>query len=394
MTNKEILKKLKSVNEVNPNERWVSKNRSVLLLQIKESCPAVEHKMRGGIFAFLKLNFGFFLDTIIPQRFAENFARPLAVSFVGLMIVISSMAAMGMSQKTAPGNILYPLKIIGENVQLSFAKNIEDKARLEIEFAGRRMGELNKLVTDDKLSSANLEEKINKVTVKLKNNIRTANVHLAELDISGDAYNALKVAKEIDKKVSEYAAALNKINKTAAANPKMADALSTAEEASDKALEVIVAKHKKDDGQDGISDSDIAEKLNNKIASAIIDIDSEKNLKIENQELDQTFQDARDLIQTGDFAAALNKITEGKDIIKELRAKMEEEEKQKQEDANKPADEVDTTEGESVDGEESLELEDDKAGEAKDGEIGEAGTKQDGVEVKEVEGDEGVKDEK
>lgn len=322
MTNKEVLKKLKFVQEIKPEARWAKNCRADLLFKIKDSCHDAKQNECARLFVWLKLNFGFLLNLIFPERFVENFARPFAVSFVGAMIVIGSMATVGISRNTAPGSILYPVKIVGENIQLSLASNIEDKARLEMEFAGRRIEELNKLVAANKLSSVNLEEKMNKVTIKLRNNIHTANVHLAELDNSGEADKALKVAKEIDKKVLEYTVALNKINKTATVKSSMAEALSQVEEVSDKALEVIVAKHK--DAQDGISDSEIAEKLNNKIASAIIEIDGGKDSKIENQALDQTFQDARDLIQTGDFAAALNKITEGKDIIKELRAKMDE----------------------------------------------------------------------
>lgn len=331
MTNKEILKKLKSINEINPDERWVSKNRSDLLLQIKDSCPAVQHGVWNKIFVWLKLNFGFLADLVIPKRFVDVFARPLAVSFVGAMIVFSTMATMGMAQDAIPGDILYPVKIVGENVQLALTADIESKTRIEMEFAGRRVKELNKLVAQNKLSVSDLVEKVNKATSKLQKNINTVNIHLAELEKTGEVKDVLKVAKDIDKKISEYAIVLNKINENALVNTKskVAEALNQAEEVGDKALEVIIAKHK--GAEDGISDLEIAEKLNNKIALTVGDAEKGEDSKIQNEELDKTIQDARDLIQTGDFAAALNKITEGKDIIKELRAKMEEEEKQKYE---------------------------------------------------------------
>lgn len=331
MTNKEILKKLKSINEINPDERWVKKNRSDLLLQIKDSCPAVQHVVWNKIFVWLKLNFGFLADLVIPKRFVDVFARPLAVSFVGAMIVFSTMATMGMAQDAIPGDILYPVKIVGENVQLALTADIESKTRIEMEFAGRRVKELNKLVAQNKLSVSDLVEKVNKATSKLQKNINTVNIHLAELEKTGEVKDVLKVAKDIDKKISEYAIVLNKINENALVNTKskVAEALNQAEEVGDKALEVIIAKHK--GAEDGISDLEIAEKLNNKIALTVGDAEKGEDSKIQNEELDKTIQDARDLIQTGDFAAALNKITEGKDIIKELRAKMEEEEKQKHE---------------------------------------------------------------
>lgn len=322
MTNKEILRKLKMVREIKPQTRWLQNSRADLLFKIKENCPREKQNAWEKFFASLKLNFGFALDTILPQRLVDNFVRPLAVSFVGAMIVFSAMTTIGMSQNTMPGNILYPVKIIGENVQLSLTAKVEDKTRLEMEFAGRRIEELNKLVAANKLSPADLDEKINKVSSKLQNNIQTVNTHLAELDKSGEAGKAMRVAKDIDKKVSEYTAALNKISGTAATKSKVAEALIQVEGISDKALEVIVAKHKGAE-EDGISDSEIVEKLNNKIALAIGDVDKGEDAKIQNEELDKTIQDARELIQTGDFAAALNKITEGKDIVKELRAKME-----------------------------------------------------------------------
>lgn len=328
MTNKEILRKLILAREVKPEARWVKNSRADLLFKIKKSCSDAKQQSREDLFGWLKLNFGFVLNLIFPKFFADNIVRPLAISFIGAIVVFGGMAAIGVSQKAMSGNILYPVKIVCENIQLSFAANIEEKTKLEMEFAGRRIEELNKLVAANKLSYAKLDDKIANITANLQKNIQTANIHLDELDKSGKADSALKIAKDIDNKISYYAVALNNLNQNAADKSKVAEALSKVDEVGDRALKVIVTKHKS--AGNGISDSEIAEKLNQKIAFAITEIDREKDSKIENQELNQTLQEAKNFIQTGDFAAALNKITEGKDIIKELRAKMEEEETQKQ----------------------------------------------------------------
>lgn len=324
MTNKEILKKLKLINQINPDQRWVSKNRSDLLLQIKEDRSVSHEKTWSKITGWLELNFGFLLNIMIPHRFIDAFGRPVIISLVGAMILVSTMSTIGMAQNTMPGDILYPIKIVGENIQLSLTPTVEGKARIEMEFAGRRIEELNKLAAANKLSVSKFEEKVKKITDKLEKNINTVNIHLARLDESGKAEDVLKVAKDIDKRVIEYTVALNKINKISPSKVKITEALTRVEEVSDKALEVIVTKHK--DVKNGISDVEIADKLNNKIVMATIETGISDNAEIQNEEVSQAFQDARDLIEVGDFAAALSKITEGKDIIKELRAKMESEE--------------------------------------------------------------------
>jgi hypothetical protein len=326
MTNREILKKLKSINEINPDERWVSKSRSDLLLQIKEDSLVVKHNILNKVLAWLKVNFGFFLDIMLPHRFVDTFGRPVIISFVGAMILVGGMSTIGMSQGTVPGDILYPVKIAGESVQLSLTSTAEGKVRIEMEFAGRRIEELNKLAATNKLSALQFEEKINKVTNKLKKNVNTVNIHLAKLDESGEAKKVLEVAEEIDKKVVEYTVVLNKINEIAPAKSKVAEALTQVEMVSDRALEVIVTKYK--DVENGISDLEIANKLNDRIAMATSEADMSQDVEIQKEEADQAFADARDLIQTGDFAAALSKITEGKGIIKEIRVKMEEEREQ------------------------------------------------------------------
>jgi hypothetical protein len=322
MTNTEILKRIKYIKEVKPDKAWVASNRADLLLRIRESQPVAQQPKWKEVLETIKTNFGFALDIILPHRFIMAFGRPAVISIVGALILVSGMSAVGASQGTIPGDILYPVKIASETVQLSFTSSVENKTRLEIEFAGRRIGELNKLAAADKLTPSQLEEKVNKVTSRLRENIDTVNTHLAVLNQEDDAKKALEVAKIVDKKVAEYILALNKISDTPVAKAKVNEALSQVEEASDKALAVMVSKHNK--VENGISDLEIVEKLNNKIAavSTVIEEVDADNLANDTEAVDKVVKEAQELVRQGDFVAALSKISEGKDIVKEIRERM------------------------------------------------------------------------
>jgi len=72
----------------------------------------------------------------------------LGISLVGG----TSFAASGNAQ---PGDILYPIKLVREKVQLTFAGSQESKAKLKTRFAENRLNELHKLSGGDE-ATANL----------------------------------------------------------------------------------------------------------------------------------------------------------------------------------------------------------------------------------------------
>jgi ribosomal protein S15P/S13E len=313
MTNSEIQKKLNLIREIEPNKKWVSETRSVLFLEINKDRKEENVTTWKQNWQKIKTGFGFSLDTLLPSHFMNTFGRPAVISFFGVGVIVSSMASIGFAQEAVPGGLLYPVKIAGEKIQLSLIASDQEKAKLEMDFAGRRIKEINQLMATNAFTPEQLEIKIKETTTNLQRNINTVKGHLNELNKDKESKTALAVAREIDTKVSEYTQKLNSVSKSTVKSKQMTEMLDQVSQVGDKTLEIMIAKHNPEDTT--VSDLEIVEKLNNKIAL------------VENSttgtEAGQVVSEAKDLIKNGDFAAALVKITESKDIIAKLKEEME-----------------------------------------------------------------------
>lgn len=318
MTNSEFYKTIKLVEEVKPNLQWVMNNRSALLSQIGYSTKKSEVTNLSRVQDLVKPVSGFVWNFISSQKIVVSFGRPLMASLAGVALLLSGVSVMAVSRKTVPGNILYPVKIAEEKVQLSFASSVEEKIQLETRFAGHRIDELNRLTGLQTVSNKQTDEKIAKAMSNLKNNITTIKTHLADLTDKGEARQAMLIAKELDSKIIGYAVTLNKLNNNESGVGKVNEALNQVESVSDKTLAVMVAKQS--EVKDVVSNVEIAEKLNNKIAFVEKGINQEKQAVTQ-----QVFQDAKDLVNKGDFAAALVKIDEGKEMIEKIKQELEQE---------------------------------------------------------------------
>jgi len=329
MTTSDLIKQLEIVKKVKPDQRWAGKNRVALMRVIKKDARQPTGWKR--VVLSFKKNVGFFFDMLLPRHLIDTVGRPAMISLSGILILLSGASAVSRSQEALPSTLLYPLKVVSEKVQMSLTGDIEKKVELEMKFAGRRVEELNKLAAANQLTPEQLGEQLNQTTIKLKENINTVNKHLAALNTEGEAKIALSVAKGLDEKANQYSVVLNSIANAVVVKEEVAKAMTQVATVSDNALEVMVAKHKQ--VTDGISNLEIAEKLNSKIASAtneikIKDTDTSEQDK-KQEEATQIFADATDLVNQGDFKAALSKITEGNDVIKQIREKMENESKVK-----------------------------------------------------------------
>jgi len=99
----------------------------------KPAAAAAKPKHADGAFARLR---------------GVSLGRPLAVATAVLTaFVVLLGGAVWMSQKAAPGDTLYGLKRASENVRLDLAGNDTSKAKLYLEFAGRRADEANTLAS-------------------------------------------------------------------------------------------------------------------------------------------------------------------------------------------------------------------------------------------------------
>ena len=159
MDNKDLIKKIKGLKEIKPSKEWLNSTRHNLMTEIDFN--------EDMFFSFNWLK--------QPQAVALTIC--LALIFFG-----GPWMTLKASQSSLPGDLLYSVKKISEDVQTTIASD-GSKVTLQAEFAGRRLEELNK-ITYDSYSS---EEKVKK-SEQIMNDFKD---NLAQI-----SQNVNKVSKE------------------------------------------------------------------------------------------------------------------------------------------------------------------------------------------------------
>jgi len=85
-------------------------------------------------------------------EFALGKLKPTPILAMLLIFFISSasIGAAFASQDALPGELLYPVKIAAEKIELAVTKDEIKKTELHLEFAGKRLDEVEQLIESDK----------------------------------------------------------------------------------------------------------------------------------------------------------------------------------------------------------------------------------------------------
>jgi len=392
-----------------PRPEWLKANRDILLMQVKNSIRTEVKETR----VWNTENLWQFLDVILPARTVYYVVRPaVAVMLIVGMMFGGWVTTVSASYNSLPGEYLYAVKMATEAVQVAVApKPVETK--LHAEFAVRRAQEVAQIVSKTESSP----EKVKKVeaTVKsLQKELDSAKGGLKDLKENGSKSDAAQAAKVVGEKAVEVQRvieqtknqvspantpvvvvtqataaaakdALNAVNKestssttgagivgaiantnTASSAPvKELSALKeslksagvAAEDASAKAIQVLVDTHKED--KQSVSSADVKNAVDKKIQSVeekmqsvnsqlqsivatstpagsstavnrsetkILEKAVEKVVEPVRQTTENaksTLQEAKDMAQSQNFDGALSKLQEVKDIVKAAEVSVE-----------------------------------------------------------------------
>lgn len=130
------------------------------------------------------------------------------VAFALAVLLVVGGASKGASAKALPGEILYPVKIIHEEIESATKTNPEEKISFEIKRAETRIKEAAQLAQTEKLDSKKQEEiakDIKKHTEKVRNDIKKVKEEDPEqaLALSSEMKTTLKVNSEALKQVTQ-----------------------------------------------------------------------------------------------------------------------------------------------------------------------------------------------
>jgi len=255
---KKFISQLNNLKNIQPRKDWVSSNRELLLSQISSQVAQKEIARKGFLREMIHLTFlqpRFVKPTF---RFTVAMLLILAISFGG------GIASVSASRGSMPGDFLYPIKITIEKAQVGLSAKKEDKAKLEVEFAARRIEEVDKLA--EKVGTRQEKKmKVKKALSNFKDNLATATKHLKDIKEEGKSKQAVKLAVIISNRTEEFLKVLNKQKNISSDTVK--EALDTSKDASEKAMDVIIEEHK-NVGEEVLPKEEVAKKVGEKISEA------------------------------------------------------------------------------------------------------------------------------
>lgn len=239
-----IEKRLKSLKKVQPTDEWQHRQWNFLLSKINSSSSP------GISFSFW-------------QKVGHVFYHFSAFRPVGnlllavVMVIFGSWAAFAATERSLPGNTLYPVKLQFEKIRLSLTVDKKTRAQRQVALTEKRLQELHTLVQQ---SSEENQISYNELGVTVKNindNLKKIKDNVQELSEESGNGDAVAVIREIDKKTNKISDTLHQtveqlpVEVKVTVNQAVDEALETVSDTGELALEYLIQK--------GLSDQSVSE---------------------------------------------------------------------------------------------------------------------------------------
>jgi len=277
MTENNLLKQLKSLKKIKPEDSWLKSNREILLAQIANS-GAQE------LSAWKRL----IIDT---RSFMSTVSKP-AISFASLLLVLVGASAFShlAFSKTKPNDSLYIARIISEKAKLTTVFNEEEREKMEVRFATNHAEDITEVLASKVLDENNQDQ-------------------LAKLN---ETFN-----KEINTVRTRIVALNNKVAEPVAADIVAPDKVNADEDT------LMTATSEKDDlgvqlNVNAVADlepvlSDVATDTPEKIEPEVV---TEEAPVLESKGAEEILDEAQSLFDNKEYDSALNKLKEVKELMK------------------------------------------------------------------------------
>ncbi len=175
MTEKELIKKIKELQQIKPSKDWVILTKEKIL-----SKPLVNEKPAS-------ITIGERFSNILSVFNVKPFLKPALATAVCFCFLIG---VFSFAQNALPGDLLYSVKKIAEQAKISLASETE-KPKVQLELTQKKLDELTKIAEENK--GKNLASAVQEVEKAMKDTAKS----LKKVAIAG---NDGEIAKEIKEK--------------------------------------------------------------------------------------------------------------------------------------------------------------------------------------------------
>ncbi|MDQ5919531.1 MAG: hypothetical protein QG668_258 [Patescibacteria group bacterium] len=193
MTKRRLIQASKHMREaesrIQPDAAWVVRTRQDLLKTIhRENAvflrPTFKERCRSFILTFL------------PARTIEFVRGPvMAVLSVFGIVIGGSLASVSAAERSLPGDLLFPVKLAGEQARLMIANESPDKLKLKTEFVGKRMNEMKQIATND---TPDKSKRLKEAAGIVKKDLEAVKVQISHVASAEPSANVAKAARAFD----------------------------------------------------------------------------------------------------------------------------------------------------------------------------------------------------
>lgn len=262
MTKRDLYHKLQSVRNTErgivPDADFVMRTRENLLVQVKHSLPLSADLMRAKpAFAFQYLF----------SNKAFQIVRAPAIAMFSVVVAIfgGSVFSVSASDRSLPGDFLYPIKIASEQTRLVLTSDKTEKLKLKAEFVDRRIAEIQAIATTE---APEKPVRLKQAAEVLKRDLNTVKLQLSEVksELAAETADAVKM---VDQKSVKIAEQLKQVKDEAPEEVKesLAEAEMAAVHAGVTAVEVLIEAKENPDTQWIVSEADVRDSIVKKVES-------------------------------------------------------------------------------------------------------------------------------
>ncbi len=295
-----------------PHADWVSRNKEVLMMQVRNTTDASAKNPMGVVARHL-------FATFFPSEQLSMAARAFGVFVLAGGIVLSGgVATAQLYGDAVPGDLAYGMKTAIEKTQLVLAPNDSYKMHLLTDFSDRRMDEIARLAE----GSGSQQALIPGVLTSFEKNVIAMQTSIEGMRAS-DPENVIETAKLMERKMVVYHNALRKASASVPSDIRIHLALTgnLVDDGMVTALAMIVEAHLA--GNERAPGSVLTSKFESRIRQAeealatVEEAAAAPATAANKQKAQQAIAAAKELVQKEEYQAALLKIEEIAQLTKE-----------------------------------------------------------------------------
>jgi len=310
-------------------EDWVSENRDALMSEIGDS-QAKQVNSFAWVF-------------VLSSWLGTMAVRPIAVTILIFFVITSGwITSVNASRDSLPGELLYSIKIATERAQLGLAIG-DQKTKLHVEFAGRRLGEVATLIKTDGPEKNSL---ITSTVESFDREMAIIEKQINDYKESNKVDEVAELAQIVNQKTEEYSQMITEsmVEATEDDSNTVEDALATIENTDDNVMTMLVETHEENANEKSgeavkINFTDDLRSINSRTASLLgrlsllEKVSNDKDIELsldtndlidEVNDLDVPLQEASDFIGHGGYNAAMSKLQEVKSGLRVIETSVAE----------------------------------------------------------------------